>query len=410
MTKASTVTPITRPVARDELITSDKGAIRPCEHNAAVLIGRVERYAQLHRDDFYGRMRLGARDWTDADDLAALCWLQDAHRVHGFTLAQARNACRHVAYQRRRDALIDFIVALPEWDGVDRIAHAFTAGWGATLSALVATASQNFFVALMARALAPGSQVDVVWSFEGPQGIGKSRALRALGAEFHAEISAQIGSADFMRELRGVWIAELSELDSLRGREATTVKRLLSAPEDRFVEKYQTHAERYPRRSVATATTNEADYWQDSTGARRLIPITCGRIDVDLIEKNRLQWFAEARTLYLSGATWWRFPTDLAGAQDDRQDVDTWEDQLRDLIANGRQVGLDGQGREDWPPGWISTATILRDWLRVPASAQGRQSGVRLGRVMRRLGFRPERRGAGRERGWTPDTPEGGKS
>ena len=32
-----------------------------------------------------------------------------------------------------------------------------------------------------------------------------------------------------------------------------------------------------------------------ATGARRLVPIPCGDIRVDLIAANRLQWFAEAR-------------------------------------------------------------------------------------------------------------------
>jgi hypothetical protein len=205
-----------------------------------------------------------------------------------------------------------------------------------------------------------------------------------------------------MRELRGVWIAELSELDSLRGREASTIKRLLSAPADRFVQKYALHAESYPRRAVAVATTNEADYWQDSTGARRLVPIKCGDIRVDLIEANRLQWFAEALHLYKSGATWWEFPNAIAAEQEDRQDVDPWEDVLRDYMAHGRRCGADGQGREPWPDGFISTASILRDWLGVGPGQSGRLYGARLRKVMRRLGYRPERNTTGTERGWEP--------
>ena len=78
---------------------------------------------------------------------------------------------------------------------------------------LTRAASRNFFVALIARAVHPGAKVDTLWTFEGPQGTFKSLALRALGRDFHAEITAPAGSVDFMRELRGIWIAELSELD-----------------------------------------------------------------------------------------------------------------------------------------------------------------------------------------------------
>jgi hypothetical protein len=43
------------------------------------------------------------------------------------------------------------------------------------------------------------------------------------------------------------------------------------------------------------------------TGARRLVPISCSSIRIDLIGENRLQWFAEARQLHAKGATWWEF-------------------------------------------------------------------------------------------------------
>jgi hypothetical protein len=390
------------------LIKSDRGAIKACEHNARVLIADALQYAGLHFDDFLARPRIDGRDWTDADDLEVLCWLQAMHRVHGFTLGQARNGARAVAYARRRDSLREFVEALPEWDGTARIDLAFADAWGAPENALTRAASRNFLIALIARALRPGAQVDTLWTFEGPQGTYKSRSLRELGGGFHAEISAAIGTTDFQRELRGIWIAELSELDSLRGREASTVKRLLSAPTDRFVEKYQAHAQTYPRRAIAVATTNEATYWQDATGARRLIPVACGEIRIDTIAANRVQWFAEARQRHAEGATWWEFPSGIAEEQDDRQQVDPWEDILRHAMTRGRRAGADGQGVIAWPDGWVSSAEIMRDWLRLEPHQQGRPAGVRLGHVMRRLGYRPARRGKERERGWETDTREGG--
>ena len=393
------------------LLKSEKGAIVPCEQNAWLLIEKAPQYAGLHYDDFLSRMRIDKRDWIDADDLDCLRWLQSEHRVARFSLGHARNAARSVAYSRRRDSLREFVDALPAWDRTPRIEQAFTDAWGAADNALTRAASRNLFVALIARAMVPGAQVDTVWCFEAPQGEGKSRSLRTLGGEFHAEITAPLGSADFMRELRGLWLAELSELDSLRGREASTVKRLLSAPADRFVQKYALHAETYPRRAVACASTNEADYWQDPTGARRLVPIACGEIRVDLIAANRLQWFAEALHLFRAGATWHEFPAAILEAQEARQHVDPWEDVLRDTMANGRKTGLDGQGREPWPAGWISSATIMRDWLHLEPHQQGQASGVRLGKVMRRLGYKPRRSTSGDARGWISDTskPEAGQ-
>jgi hypothetical protein len=382
------------------LILGSKGEIKACEHNAKELMAGAKQYDCLHFDKFLYRTRLGERDWSDADDRDAVVWLQSAHRVSGFTLNQARTAAMALAHARQHDSLFEFVMGLPEWDGVPRIETAFIEAWGTPDTLLTRAASRNFFIALHARAVKPGAQVDNLWAIEGPQGKLKSASLRALGEHFHAEITAQIGTADFLRELRGIWIAELSELDSLRGREASTVKRLLSAPSDRFVEKFEKHATAYPRRAVAVATTNEATYWQDSTGARRLIPVSVRDIRLDLIVANRLHWFAEARHAYQTGAEWWRFPDSAALEQEERQAVDPWEDTLKDAIQNGQQ-DQDGYARP-WPTGWVASAIILRDWLRVAPSMQGKASSSRLGHVMRRLGFEPRRNNTGEERGWAP--------
>jgi hypothetical protein len=400
----------TRRVADElRLIRDGKNRLKACEHNAKQLLSTDAGYADLYFDDFLFRLRFGKRDWTDNDDRAALCELQAAHQVAGFTLGQVRNAVQALANERRRDSLRDYLQkTVPAWDGIARIEHAFCDAWGAADTSLTRAASRNFFMAMAARALRPGVQVDTLWALEGPQGKLKSRSLRVLGGELHAEISAPIGTSDFFRETRGLWLAELSELDALRGREASTIKRLLSAPVDRYVEKYEKHATAYPRRAIFTATTNEAVYWQDSTGARRLVPIKVGHIDLDAIESTREQWFAEARDLLGKGGTWWEYPEAIEVAQEERQQVDPWEDLLRGLIANGRQqhVGVDaGTGRPlleaiGWPSEFIASAEIMRDWLKLAPHQQGRDSGVRLGKVMRRLGFRPERHGKARERGW----------
>ena len=126
------------------------------------------------------------------------------------------------------------------------------------------------------------------------------------------------------------------------------MKRLLSAPADRFVQKYALHAESYPRRAVAVATTNEATYWQDSTGARRLVPIKCGAIGVDMIAANRLQWFAEAR------------------ACDEAAPGGSFRRRSRTSRKNGnrstrgrRRFGRAGSTAgmaPSWPDGWIASA------------------------------------------------------
>jgi hypothetical protein len=115
------------------------------------LIGAASQYAGLHFDEFLSRLRIEGRDWIDADDLQCLRWLQSAHGVARFSLGQARNGARSVAYSRRRDSLREFVEALPVWDGTPRIDAAFCDAWGAPDDALTRASSRNFFVAMIAR-------------------------------------------------------------------------------------------------------------------------------------------------------------------------------------------------------------------------------------------------------------------
>jgi hypothetical protein len=66
------------PSPNDGLLRSKEGDVKPCEHNARVLIAEASQYGDLHYDEFLSRMRYGARDWIDADEIECLCWLQSA--------------------------------------------------------------------------------------------------------------------------------------------------------------------------------------------------------------------------------------------------------------------------------------------------------------------------------------------
>jgi len=149
-------------------------------------------------------------------------------------------------------------------------------------------------------------------------------------------------------------------------------------------------------------------YWQDATGARRLVPVKIGDINLEVIVENREQWLAEARVLFENGATWWEFPSEIEAAQEDRQQIDPWEDTLKYRIANGRTVKSSSGSEEtlSWPVGFISSAEIMKDWLELAPHQQGPASGRRLAQVMYRLEFRPHREGKSRQRGWVRATAD----
>jgi virulence-associated protein E len=235
-----------------DLVRNDKGRILPIEANVISILRVAERWAGLYFDTFLRRLRLrsGAKtvDWTDDQHLELLDWLQRSG-LPTIRFEAVKRAVRQVANERARDSLRDFYTdELPAWDGIERIETALIEGWGCEDTPVVRAAAVNLLRAMAARAIWPGAKVDTITVFEGPQGTLKSQSMAVLGGPYYAEISAPIGSADFMREIRSINLGELSELNALHGRESQTIKTMLSRTEDRFVEKYEAEPRARARR------------------------------------------------------------------------------------------------------------------------------------------------------------------
>jgi putative DNA primase/helicase len=372
-------------IPKSSQLRNDNGGLIACEHNARLVIATDERFASLRWDAFHREIRIDDRAWTDADDRQTLIELQAAHKVPRFTLGMVRTAIEVLAHERQSDALTHFIKNLPEWDQTPRIELAFHEAFGSLDTPTVRAASGNMLISLVARALRPGAKVDYLWVFEGPQGILKSTALEKLGGEFYREMTEPIASANCIREIRSAWLVQLAELRPLVGRDQETAKAFITRCEDPLIEKYERRVSIYPRRCVFTGTTNEHRYWDDPSGARRLVPIRCGiagAIRPDLIEANRLQWFAEARTRYERGESWWEFPAAIEAERDDRQHVDPWEPLIETALVGQRETTVD---------------KLLTDALDVPKDRREPRQEKRIQSILRRLKWTsaPRRREGG---------------
>ena len=87
----------------------------------------------------------------------------------------------------------------------------------------------KFFISAVARIMEPGCKHDTVPVLEGPQGIGKSTALKLLFRPYFSDDMAELGSKDASMQVRTAWCTELAELSSMSGQRRSASSRSSAA-------------------------------------------------------------------------------------------------------------------------------------------------------------------------------------
>jgi putative DNA primase/helicase len=139
-------------------------------------------------------------------------------------------------------------------------------------------------------------------------------------------------------EMRGKWIIEMSELPNLRGVALERFKAFITSRFDRFREPYGRRVSEHPRQCVLAASTNSTEPFIDPTGTRRIWPVECTDINLDLIEHDADQLLAEAYVRFCNGEKWWLETAELealaTAAQDERYEPGVWDEIILDWIEN----------------------------------------------------------------------------
>jgi hypothetical protein len=322
------------------------------------------------------------------------------------------SALDQVAHERPYHPVAEYLRGLT-WDKVERLAMLPHDVLGVTDPGPITTAiARKWFVAAVARALKPGCKVDTSLILVGPQSALKTSFFErvAVKQDWYLSFDEEVAGRDAQQLLNAAWIVELSELESLRGREITKFKAFSTRRTDRWVGKWQRAATSIPRSFVIVGTTNDDAFLDDPTGNRRFWPIEVGpRIRLDLLEAWRDQLWAEAVALYDAGEQWWLDDvgeTELETAQAAFEIRDTWETRIA--------VWLD-TARECIPETPVTVAGALEGAVLKPPGQWGKSDAQRVAAILRRLGWRRRRkRVEGGERPWVWEPraqpqPDGGE-
>ena len=289
------------------------------------------------------------------------------------------------------DPFREWLEALPAWHRerrLDRwIGHVFHVS--DEHAGLAAWVSRFLLLGTVWRTYRPGTKLDEMPVLIGPQGTGKSTALRELLPPEHPEFfgdGLRLAADDKVRAeaLQGKVIVEAAEMAGSTRAERESLKAFLSRTDDGSVRlAFRRNPETMLRRCVMAGTSNDPHCLPpDPSGNRRFVAITVrggpdGAAGVRLYLKNfREQLWAEALHRYREGEAAY-LPPDLASAQ---TTVNAGAVSVDETIEDALLAFLAEQ-----PAGRHFRIADARVWLR-PHLGGDMPSHKRLGAELQRLG------------------------
>jgi len=264
------------------------------------------------------------------------------------------------------------------WDGTPRLDMWVHRAFGTPLDGYHGAVGSKFLIAAVRRIRQPGCKFDTMPVLEGPQGIGKSTAIKILFGEdrFSDAMPTNLADKDAAMALLGVWVLEFAEIEGLIRNEPETIKAFLSRAVDRYRPPYGKAYVDRPRQGVLIGTTNSQDYLRDATGNRRIWPIHCRHMDNDWVAANRLQLWAEAAHREAQGEAVWLDDADLeataADHQRERMEEDVWTEPVREHLL----------GKDE-----CSIPDILEHGLSILKERQSKREQMRVSKILTAAGW-----------------------
>lgn len=369
---------------RDDLAKSERGKILPLIKNAILafqlapewngVLGYDE-FALRHEARIAPPFKAEPGPWRDEWDIKATAWLES----HGVCISDGRvsKAIATVARDFPFHPLREYLDGL-KWDGVKRLDDWLCLYCGCEPSDYTRTVGAKWMISAVARGDKPGCKVDHMLVLEGGQGIGKSRTLKILGGPYYSDDVPDLSAGkDAALSAGGVWILELSELDSMSRADVSRIKSFISRQVDRFRPPYGRHVIEAPRQCVFAGSVNHNKYLKDETGGRRFWPIECGEhFHLDSLERDRDQLWAEAVHRYRAGEPYFLDNATIAGAANEQQEAryqgDPWEPLIEAWLLSQSDS--------------VNTQRILTEALRKDAGQWDRRDETRIGVIMSRIG------------------------
>jgi hypothetical protein len=372
------------------LSLTPKGHVRNTFDNTCVILDNHSAYgARLTFDEMRLSPLLNGKPLTDADVGNMRCKIE---QEFGFGPSDdtVRKAIATVVEPRSFHPVQRYLNALAAWDGHHRLERVVRDILGAEDTDLARKMIRKWFISAVARVMRPGCKVDTALVLVGPQGYRKSTFFAVLGGEWFADTWMNLEDKDAYLQLHAAWIYEWAEVENVTSRkQASTVKAFVTSKADTFRTPYGHTVAPHQRSNVIVGTTNEGQFLSDCTGSRRFWVLTVQRlIDTVALEDWRDQLWAEALVAYKTGEEWWldrESEAERERAAAEYVIEDAYEEKLHAWLL----------GKSEAKMGHLLEFALE---LKTPQHTLGEQH--RVGRLMRKMGWKQHRVGQDRARIW----------
>jgi len=181
----------------------------------------VFRAAELKWPEHYGRV------FNDhVARLIRMCLLNHFQGVeYSPSKDNVHEAIMTIAYARRFNPVLDYLDSL-KWDSKKRVEQLFPGYFNCGDEAYTRAVSVCFMVGAVRRMRRPGCKFDTMPILLSPQGWNKSTAIKELfGAQWHSDSDlGNLRDKDAAMKLRGIWVKEFAEIESLTRAESGALK------------------------------------------------------------------------------------------------------------------------------------------------------------------------------------------
>ncbi|MDP2271271.1 MAG: virulence-associated E family protein [Archangium sp.] len=265
---------------------------------------------QLTWCEMTGQPKVGGRELTEDDFSTVRLGLEAQARSSDNKPLQFKDTDiqKAIAYVARRNPVHEIradVEAFAAWDNKPRLESEFPLLFGHAPGSFVGRLLRRWLVSAVARVMKPGCQVDTVLILTGGQGPGKTNFFRRLGGKWTTSSKVQPGDVEGMMVMRQFWFIEWGELSQMKSRSREETKDFITNSIDTFRWPWGRRPVSAPRHCIIVGTTNGKQMLEDPTGNRRYWPVEILTPDIDLqwVEENREQLFAEALAIYRAADT-----------------------------------------------------------------------------------------------------------